>query len=109
MGVLDARKFVVRPNTRRREGSQLIRRPNGIERQYLHACTSCGHDIGYTSTPHEDGFQLLYISEQAVQMQRYGKKTPWVCKVCGYVCQDALQFEAHRKQRQHFGDENDVA
>jgi len=102
--VLDSTKSVVRLNTARREGSQLIRRPKGVERQYLHACTSCGQVVGYTSTPHEEEFKLLYMSETAVKVPWHRKKTPWVCKICGYVCQDAAQLEAHKKQRQHLGE-----
>merc|ERR1719409_1524040 len=107
--ILDARKVIVRPNTKRREGCQLVRRPNGVERQYVHACVSCGKEVGYTSTPHEAELQLLYLSETAVSVPWHRKKTPWVCKVCGYVCQGEAQLEAHRKQRQHFDDQGDLA
>uniref|UniRef100_A0A7S2CG10 C2H2-type domain-containing protein n=1 Tax=Alexandrium andersonii TaxID=327968 RepID=A0A7S2CG10_9DINO len=103
--VLDARKVVVRLNTSRRDGSQLIRRPNGAERQYVHDCGSCGQAVGYTSTPHEDDFQLFYIAEQAVDVPWHRVKTPWVCKVCGYVCKDQAHLESHRRQRQHFSEE----
>eukprot|EP00927_Polykrikos_kofoidii_P068408 TRINITY_DN63782_c0_g1_i1.p1 TRINITY_DN63782_c0_g1~~TRINITY_DN63782_c0_g1_i1.p1 ORF type:complete len:176 (-),score=32.33 TRINITY_DN63782_c0_g1_i1:88-615(-) len=103
--ILDARKAVVRLNTERKEGAQLIRREKGVERQHIHACSSCGKDVGYTTTPHEEDFQLLYLSETAVTVPWHKKKTPWVCKVCGYVCQSEVHLEAHKKQRQHFGDE----
>mmetsp|Transcript_37795 Transcript_37795/g.85235 ORF Transcript_37795/g.85235 Transcript_37795/m.85235 type:complete len:177 (-) Transcript_37795:32-562(-) len=105
--VLDARKVIVRLNTSQREGSQLIRRPNGAERQYVHACSSCGQAVGYTATPHEDDLQLLYISEQAVVVPWHRMKTPWVCKVCGYVCQTSEHLESHKKQRQHFSDDTE--
>mmetsp|Transcript_62112 Transcript_62112/g.110442 ORF Transcript_62112/g.110442 Transcript_62112/m.110442 type:complete len:177 (-) Transcript_62112:40-570(-) len=104
--ILDARKAVVRLNTERREGCQLVRRPNGVERQHVHACLSCGQAVGYTSTPHEDDLQLMYLSETAVKVPWHRKKTPWVCKVCGYVCQSEAELESHRKQRQHFVDDN---
>mmetsp|Transcript_65625 Transcript_65625/g.203325 ORF Transcript_65625/g.203325 Transcript_65625/m.203325 type:complete len:177 (-) Transcript_65625:109-639(-) len=107
--VLDARKVVVRLNTSRREGSQLIRRPNGAERQYVHACGSCGQAVGYTSTPHEDELKLVYLAEQAVDVPWHRVKTPWVCKICGLVCQDEAHLESHRKQRQHFVDEAEEA
>mmetsp|Transcript_98972 Transcript_98972/g.268792 ORF Transcript_98972/g.268792 Transcript_98972/m.268792 type:complete len:177 (+) Transcript_98972:74-604(+) len=106
--VLDARKQVVRLYTSKQEGSQLIRRPNGAERQYVHACSSCGQAVGYTSTPHEAELQLVYIQETAVTVPWHRKKTPWVCKVCGFVCQDAPHLEQHRRQRQHF-DAEEVA
>merc|ERR1719382_853671 len=51
--VLDAKRMVVKLNTAQREGSQLIEREKGAERQYVHACLKCGQAVGYTSTPHE--------------------------------------------------------
>eukprot|EP00929_Paragymnodinium_shiwhaense_P120444 TRINITY_DN92396_c0_g1_i1.p1 TRINITY_DN92396_c0_g1~~TRINITY_DN92396_c0_g1_i1.p1 ORF type:complete len:178 (-),score=45.44 TRINITY_DN92396_c0_g1_i1:153-686(-) len=103
--VLDARKYVVQPHTERKEGEQLVRREKGVERQYIHCCKNCKKDVGYTSTPHDATLQLLYLSEQAVEVPWHKKKTPWVCKVCGYVCQDEDSLEAHKKQRQHFEEE----
>lgn len=107
--VLDARKVVVRPHTKKRDGCQTIVRPKGVERQFVHECSSCGKEVGYTSTPHEDELQMLYLSENAVEVPWHRKKSPWVCKICGYVCQGEAQLTAHKKQRQHFGEEENQA
>eukprot|EP00747_Dinoflagellata_sp_TGD_P021941 gnl/TRDRNA2_/TRDRNA2_128797_c0_seq1.p1 gnl/TRDRNA2_/TRDRNA2_128797_c0~~gnl/TRDRNA2_/TRDRNA2_128797_c0_seq1.p1 ORF type:complete len:175 (+),score=29.91 gnl/TRDRNA2_/TRDRNA2_128797_c0_seq1:48-572(+) len=103
--VLDASKVVIRLNTTKKEGCQLIRREKGVERQYVHECSSCGQTIGYTSKPHEEDISLLYIAETAVKIPWHKKKTPWVCKVCAYVCQSELHLEQHKKQKQHFDDD----
>eukprot|EP00928_Gymnodinium_smaydae_P072656 TRINITY_DN55985_c0_g1_i1.p1 TRINITY_DN55985_c0_g1~~TRINITY_DN55985_c0_g1_i1.p1 ORF type:complete len:203 (-),score=40.19 TRINITY_DN55985_c0_g1_i1:110-640(-) len=107
--ILDARKAIVQPNTAVQDEAQLIRRPKGVERQYVHACSSCGKEVGYTSTPPDADLKLLYLSETAVSVPWHRMKTPHVCKVCGYVCQSEAHLEAHKKQRQHYGEESDEA
>ncbi|CAJ1364517.1 unnamed protein product [Effrenium voratum] len=62
--VLDARISVVKLYTVKREGSQVVRREKGVERQYVHACPSCDKDVGYTSKPHEDRAAVLRILEE---------------------------------------------
>mmetsp|Transcript_52138 Transcript_52138/g.124201 ORF Transcript_52138/g.124201 Transcript_52138/m.124201 type:complete len:178 (+) Transcript_52138:74-607(+) len=102
--VLDGRKVVIRLNTNRRETCNLVRRPNGVERQYVHECKNCGQDVAYTSTPHDQDLALFYVLDTAVEVPWHKKKTPWTCNVCGYICQSEMHLEAHRKQRQHFDD-----
>mmetsp|Transcript_78021 Transcript_78021/g.137484 ORF Transcript_78021/g.137484 Transcript_78021/m.137484 type:complete len:174 (+) Transcript_78021:111-632(+) len=101
--VLDARQQCVKLSTEKREGSKLIRREKGAERQYIHACPKCDHDVGYTSKPYEDpeSLQIIFLLEAAVDIPWHKAKTPWVCKVCNYVCQSEAHLEQHRKQRQH--------
>eukprot|EP00933_Yihiella_yeosuensis_P038007 TRINITY_DN31996_c0_g1_i1.p1 TRINITY_DN31996_c0_g1~~TRINITY_DN31996_c0_g1_i1.p1 ORF type:complete len:176 (+),score=24.14 TRINITY_DN31996_c0_g1_i1:53-580(+) len=100
--VLDARKQVVKLYTKKREGSTTVRREKGMERQYLHACPKCDQDVGYTSKPYEEeDLEMIYFLDTAIDVPWHRMKTPWVCKVCWYVCQSEAHLERHRKQRQH--------
>mmetsp|Transcript_93842 Transcript_93842/g.223154 ORF Transcript_93842/g.223154 Transcript_93842/m.223154 type:complete len:183 (-) Transcript_93842:36-584(-) len=99
--VLDARLQVISLYTVKREGSRVIRREKGAERQYVHACPSCDQDVGYTSKPHEADLELVYLSDTAVTVPWHRMKSPFTCKVCGYICQSQGQLEFHRKQKQH--------
>ncbi|CAK9064896.1 unnamed protein product [Durusdinium trenchii] len=98
--VLDARLQVVQLYTLRKEGSRTIRREKGVERQYVHACPSCDQEVAYTSKPHEAELELIYLSD-AVDVPWHRMKSPWTCKVCGYICQNLQQLQLHRKQRDH--------
>ncbi|CAE6946905.1 unnamed protein product [Symbiodinium sp. CCMP2592] len=102
--VLDARLQVISLYTVKREGSRVIRREKGAERQYVHACPSCDQDVGYTSKPHEADLELVYLSDTAVTVPWHRMKSPFTCKVCGYICQSQGQLEFHRKQKQHTED-----
>ncbi|CAK9064898.1 Uncharacterized protein SCF082_LOCUS33332 [Durusdinium trenchii] len=91
---------VVQLYTLRKEGSRTIRREKGVERQYVHACPSCDQEVAYTSKPHEAELELIYLSD-AVDVPWHRMKSPWTCKVCGYICQNLQQLQLHRKQRDH--------
>lgn len=99
--VLDARLQVVKLYTNKREGCKVVRREKGIERQYVHACSSCDQDVAYTSKSHEADLELVYLLDSSVDVPWHRMKSPWTCKVCGYICQNQAQLELHRKQRQH--------
>mmetsp|Transcript_19675 Transcript_19675/g.31419 ORF Transcript_19675/g.31419 Transcript_19675/m.31419 type:complete len:158 (-) Transcript_19675:9-482(-) len=83
--VLDARKQVVKLYTKKREGHNVVRREKGAERQFMH----------------EEDLEMIYLSDTAVVVPWHRMKNPWVCKVCGYICQSEADLEKHRKQRQH--------
>eukprot|EP00442_Polarella_glacialis_P050345 CAMPEP_0115145056 /NCGR_PEP_ID=MMETSP0227-20121206/61893_1 /TAXON_ID=89957 /ORGANISM="Polarella glacialis, Strain CCMP 1383" /LENGTH=162 /DNA_ID=CAMNT_0002554511 /DNA_START=40 /DNA_END=525 /DNA_ORIENTATION=+ len=100
--VLDARKQVVKLYTKKREGHNVVRREKGAERQFMHACPSCDQEVGYTSKAYEEeDLEMIYLSDTAVVVPWHRMKNPWVCKVCGYICQSEADLEKHRKQRQH--------
>merc|ERR1712093_589702 len=95
------RKVRARPPARRAERGQ------NVERQYRHACEKCGQVVAYQSRPHDEELKLLYLVEAAVRIPWHHQKTPWVCRVCSYVCRSQEHLDAHKKQRQHFWDKEE--
>eukprot|EP00922_Rhytidocystis_sp_ex-Travisia-forbesii_P003418 GHVS01004984.1.p1 GENE.GHVS01004984.1~~GHVS01004984.1.p1 ORF type:complete len:337 (+),score=100.75 GHVS01004984.1:43-1053(+) len=51
--------------------------------------------------PPGGGRLLVYLLNDNVLWPKYRPKTPWICRICGYVCKDAQQLEIHKKQRGH--------
>eukprot|EP00921_Rhytidocystis_pertsovi_P015159 GHVQ01024218.1.p1 GENE.GHVQ01024218.1~~GHVQ01024218.1.p1 ORF type:complete len:227 (-),score=16.81 GHVQ01024218.1:868-1548(-) len=51
---------------------------------------------------------LVYLVNSGVLWPRYKPRSPWVCKVCGYVCRDSEHLEVHKKQRGHENQEEGI-
>mmetsp|Transcript_2744 Transcript_2744/g.4286 ORF Transcript_2744/g.4286 Transcript_2744/m.4286 type:complete len:175 (-) Transcript_2744:68-592(-) len=107
--VLDTSKWVVRSSMVEAPDVEKVRRDKGMEKQYNHLCSSCGQRLAYQSHAHgsTDG-KLMYIRE-TMEIPWHKKKTPWICRVCRFVCQTEEQLDVHKKQRQHFWNANEVA
>eukprot|EP00918_Siedleckia_nematoides_P100999 GHVU01220720.1.p1 GENE.GHVU01220720.1~~GHVU01220720.1.p1 ORF type:complete len:179 (+),score=16.37 GHVU01220720.1:64-600(+) len=101
--VFDMSKWVVKLHTKVSEQGMKIRRPGGLETQYMHQCPSCDLEIGYQCTPPNEPaqFRFIYLMEKMVHFPDFKPKTPWCCTVCGYVARSKQSLQIHFKQRGH--------
>jgi len=99
--VFDVSTCVVKLNTVPKSEEVKLRRERGIESQYQHLCTTCSTVVAYQSVPHNTTASLIYLVDDTVIWPKYRRKTPWVCRVCGFTARDAIGFQTHMKQRNH--------
>eukprot|EP01071_Lankesteria_metandrocarpae_P001895 Lankesteria_metandrocarpae@DN1954_c0_g1_i1.p1 len=82
----------------------IVKRPQGMEKQYMYNCSECKRPVAYQSAPFDtaaEDIRFIYLIRGAVQWPKYRKHTPFACRVCGYVCQSQAQLDSHSKIRSH--------
>ncbi|CEM17362.1 unnamed protein product [Vitrella brassicaformis CCMP3155] len=99
--VFDTEASVVKLNTNAKDEPVVIKREKGVERQWHHFCPECGQLVAYQSCQLNDNPRYFYLVDNNIVWPRFRKRTPWVCKVCGYVCRDSTHLEQHKKSRGH--------
>jgi len=99
--VFDIQSCVVKLNTKPKAEPVKLRRDRGIECQYQHLCPTCENIVGYQCVPHGKEAQLVYLVDDSIVWPKYRRKSPWVCRVCGYTARDLVGLQSHMKQRNH--------